>query len=192
MLKTYSIFAKKNENNKRFKDFDMFIDINRIGAKGLVLEDSVVMDENLLIETDSFFLDEVNYAVHMTREGEKIRTRGRVQTTLSLRCVSCLVSYEEKVDSTFDIILFPVRLLPADHQAALNADEMEYMFFEGEEVDLERVLMEQINLFIPLNPMCSPYCKGMCPNCGKNLNDENCQCENSMTEMSILFDKFKR
>jgi uncharacterized protein len=170
----------------------MFIDINRIGAKGLLLSDKVGMDENLLIETDSYFLDEIEYSVNLTRDGEKVRARGQVKTLLSLRCVSCLDNYEAQVDSTFDIILFPVGLLAEHQQTALNSDEMEYMFFEGEEIDLERVLMEQINLYIPLNPTCSPYCKGMCPNCGKNLNDENCQCENSMTEMSILFDKFKR
>jgi uncharacterized protein len=169
----------------------MLIDINKIGTKGLWMQDTIAMDEHLLIEEGSFFLEELDYSIHFIREGAKIKAKGRVQTALSLRCVSCLENFDLKVDSTFDIILFPVQLVDVSH-AALSPDEMEYIFFDGEEIDLERILMEQVNLFIPFNPTCSPYCKGICPYCGVNLNFESCQCENSLTGMGVLFDKIKR
>lgn len=169
----------------------MLIDINKIGPKGLWMQDTIAMDENLLIEEGSFFLEDLDYSTHFIREGSKIKAKGRVRTALSLRCVSCLENFDLKVDSTFDIILFPVQLVDVNH-AALSPDEMEYIFFDGEEIDLERILMEQVNLFIPFNPTCSPYCKGICPYCGANLNFESCQCENSLSEMGVLFDKIKR
>jgi len=169
----------------------MFIDVNEIEAKGLWLEDSVALDDRLLIEEESYFLRDVDYAVHLIREGQKIKAIGRVRTTLSLRCVSCLENFDLDVDSRFDIILFPAQLIDVNH-AALNPDEMEYIFFEGEEIDLERILLEQVNLFVPFNPICSPHCKGICPNCGANLNYENCHCEHPVNEMSLLFDKLKR
>jgi len=169
----------------------MVIDINKIGTRGLRLQDTIALDENLLIEEGSFFLDELDYTIHFVREGSKIKAKGEVQTTLSLRCINCLENFDLNVDSTFDIILFPVQLVDVGH-ATLSPDEMEYIFFDGEEIDLERILMEQVNLFIPFNPTCSPYCKGICPNCGVNLNFESCQCENSLSEMGLLFDKIKR
>ena len=169
----------------------MFIDIHRIGATGLSLQDSVELDESQLIEEDSFFLERVEYYVYLTREREKIRARGQIKTTLSLRCVYCLENFDQEVDSKFDIILFPVGLIEVTN-SALDSDEMEYIFFDGEEIDLEKILMEQINLFIPYNPTCSPYCKGICPTCGVNLNREECRCENVISEMTLLFDKIKR
>jgi len=169
----------------------MQIDINKIGTKGLLLEDRVELDDHLLIEDESFFLDGVDFSVYLTREKEKIRVRGQIRTILSLRCVDCLENYELKVNSRFDIILFPVSLIKSA-DAALTTDEMEYIFYDGEEIDLEKILMEQVNLFIPFNPTCSPGCKGICPNCGANLNYEECQCEHPQTEMSLLFNRLKR
>jgi len=169
----------------------MYIDINKIGVKGLLLEDRVELDDHLLIEGESFFLDGVDFSVYFTREKEKIRARGQIRTVLSLRCINCVESYELKVNSKFDIILFPVYLIKST-DTALTTDEMEYIFFDGEEIDLEKILMEQVNLFIPFNPTCTPDCKGICPNCGANLNYEECQCEHPFTEMSLLFNKLKR
>jgi uncharacterized protein len=169
----------------------MYIDINKIGIKGLLLEDRVELDDHLLIEEESFFLDRLDFSVYFTREKEKIRARGQIRTVVSLRCVNCLDNYELKVNSRFDIILFPVYLLKST-DTALTTDDMEYIFFDGEEIDLEKILMEQVNLFIPFNPTCTPDCKGLCPNCGANLNYEECQCEQPLTEMSLLFNRLKR
>ncbi len=168
----------------------MFIDVKRISGKGLSLDDSVELDENLLIEEDSYFLENVDYHIFLKREGSQIKAKGRVKTMISLRCVSCLENFELKVNSRFDIILFPVNR-GAMNSTALNPEDMEYIFYEGDQIDLEKILMEQVNLFIPFNPICSPACKGICPNCGQNLNYHKCQCENSLSDLNFLFDKLK-
>ncbi len=171
----------------------MFIDINKIGIKGLLLEDSIEPDEELLIEEDSFFADALKYSVQLSRDGQKIRARGEIRTVLSLRCVGCLENFEQDLESNFDLILFPVHLVDTGH-SALRTDEMEYIFYEGDEIDLEKILMEQVNLFVPYNPTCSDHCKGICPNCGTNLNYEECHCENTFKEndMNLFFSKLKR
>jgi len=169
----------------------MYIDVNQIGGKGLLLDDSLELDENLLVEEDSFFLDDVEYNVFLKREGNQINARGRIRTAVSLQCVTCLENYELKINSKFDIILFPIDLIEMTN-AALNPEEMEYIFYEGERVDLTKILVEQVNLFIPFNPQCSPDCRGICANCGMNLNYNKCKCENSLNEVSFLFDKIKR
>jgi len=173
------------------KDSNMFIDTNKIGAKGLLLEDSMTPDRALLIEEGSCFAEALDYTVHFTRDGQKIRAKGHLNTLLSIPCVNCLENFQYKVDSSFDLILFPVQLIDVNH-SALKSDEMEYIFFEGDEIDLEKVLMEQVNLFVPINPICNDHCKGICPNCGTNLNYEECHCENTVkkNDMSLFFSKF--
>lgn len=169
----------------------MFIEIDKIGSKGLELNDRVALDEDMLIEEESFFLDEIAYRVRLSREGSKVRAKGSLRTLVSLPCVGCLEPYDLKIDSRFDIILFPVELVEMTN-ASLSNDDMEYIFFEGDRIDLAKILMEQVNLFIPYKPVCSPECKGLCPTCGANLNYESCQCETATKEVSFLFNKIKR
>jgi uncharacterized protein len=169
----------------------MFIEIDKISSNGLALNDSVALDENLLIEDESFFLEDIVYDIKLSREGNKIKAKGTLNTLVSIRCVGCLDPFDLRINSSFDIILFPVELA-AGNDSSLNADDMEYIFFEGDHIDLAKILMEQVNLFIPYRPLCNNGCRGLCPNCGANLNYENCQCENSSREVNFLFDKIKR
>jgi uncharacterized protein len=169
----------------------MYIEIDQISPKGLVLNDSVALTEDMLLEDESFFLDEIVYNIHLNRDGSKIRARGRIKTMISIPCVNCLEPFDLKIDSSFDIILFPAELIEMTN-ASLTSDDMEYIFFEGDRIDLMKILMEQVNLFIPYKPVCSPDCRGLCPSCGANLNNESCQCEASLNEVSFLYNKIKR
>lgn len=169
----------------------MLINTDKIGKKGLTLSDSIEMDENLLIEEDGFFLQNLKYNILFTRDGNKINAKGKINTSVSLKCVRCLDNFELKINSNFDIILFPTNLVDFSN-VSLNAEDMEYIFFEGNKIDLLKILMEQVNLFIPFNPICDRDCKGICPVCGMNLNYEECKCESSVSELNSLFNKIKR
>jgi hypothetical protein len=50
-------------------------------------------------------------------------------------------------------------------------------FFEGDGLFLADVLAEQVNLAIPMKIICRSDCRGLCPHCGANLNNEECRCE---------------
>ena len=169
----------------------MIIDVKRIDETGFKLNDSVELDESLLIEDGGFFLDNVDYNLFFQRDGKKIKVKGKIKSAVSLKCIRCLEYYELKINSKFDIILFPSDLMEITG-TALNTDEMEYIFYEGEQIDLDKVLIEQVNLFIPYNPICENNCKGICPNCGMNLNKYECKCDNTADEINIIFNKIKR
>jgi len=180
---------KEGPKVEKKKDPKMFIDAKRIGLKGLKLENSVELNEELLIEEESYFSESLDFAIQFTREREKIRARGHIRTKLSLRCVCCLEGFDLPVDSSFDLILFPVSQIDVNH-TVLNENEMEYIFYEGDEIDLEKILIEQVNLSVPYRPNCDDSCKGICPNCGTNLNNEECHCKNTFEENELnLFNK---
>lgn len=168
----------------------MTINANKITEIGLFIEDNVEMDENLLVEDDSYFLENIGYSIKLVRDGEKINAKGIIKTTVSVRCTRCLENYNLKVNSKFDIILFPANLIELS-SVALDNDDMEYIFYENDNIDIEKILIEQINLFIPPNPVCLEQCKGICPTCGTNLNDNTCNCENSLHEVSFFVNKIK-
>ncbi len=170
----------------------MLIELDKIGPKGLLLDDSMALEEGLLIEEESFFNDDISYKIQLTREADKrVKAKGSIKSNVSMRCVNCLDYYELNIHSHFDIILFPYHLIDTIN-SGLSQDEMEYIFFEGDKIDLKKILMEQVNLFVPIRPICSHDCKGLCSYCGANRNHESCQCKNSTKEISFLFNKLKR
>ncbi len=169
----------------------MLIDIKKITSEGLSLSDHIELEENLLIEDGGYFIEDLHYNAFFVRHGDQIIVKGKIKTSLSLRCVRCLENFELKVNSRFDIILFPANLIHIS-SLHLNDDDMEYIFYEGNKIDIEKILMEQVNFFVPFNPLCHSACKGICPVCGVDLNHESCKCENSFNEMSLLIDKVKR
>jgi uncharacterized protein len=169
----------------------MIINVNRISEQGHALNDTIDIDSALLLEEDSFFLEGLNYQVFLKRENQRIQAQGKIKTAISLACVRCLDQFELKINSRFDIILFPKELVDL-RSTSLDEDELEYIFFENDQIDLEKILIEQVNLFIPFKPICDPGCKGICPGCGVNLNHSACPCEEAKNEIKFLFEKVKR
>ncbi len=169
----------------------MIISVNKISDKGYALNDSIDLDNSHLIEEGSFFLESVDYQVLLKRQDQRIQAQGNIQTAISLVCVRCLEQFELKIHSRFDIILFPKELVEP-HSTALDEDDLEYIFFENDQIDLEKILVEQVNLFIPFKPVCRADCKGICPGCGANLNRGACPCDQAKNEIKFLFEKVKR
>jgi uncharacterized protein len=64
-----------------------------------------------------------------------------------------------------------------EDEMKLNLDDTEVAFFEGDGLFLADVLAEQVNLALPMKTICSSDCRGLCPHCGVNLNNEECRCE---------------
>jgi uncharacterized protein len=61
-------------------------------------------------------------------------------------------------------------------ELSVTAAEAEVGYYQGEGVLLEDVLREQVLLALPLKAICREDCKGLCPHCGRNLNQELCNC----------------
>lgn len=64
-----------------------------------------------------------------------------------------------------------------DDGVELEADQLDVLPYDGEQVDLEPLLREQLVLAVPYAPLCREDCKGLCPQCGIDRNAETCACE---------------
>ena len=94
---------------------------------------------------------------------------GTVKSQLRLECVRCL-----------DPFILPVTLELAETFRMPGTDPTPgaiYAVGEDGELDLEPLIRELAWLAMPMKPLCDPACKGLCPHCGVNLNNESCQCE---------------
>lgn len=169
----------------------MIINVNKISDKGYALNDTIEIDHSQLLEDGSYFLENVEFQVFFKRQDRRIQAQGRIRTSISLVCVRCLEPFDLKIHSRFDVILFPKDMVE-QRSTALGDEELEYIFYENDQIDLEKILVEQVNLFVPFKPVCRTECRGICPGCGANLNRGACPCDQAKNEIQFLFEKVKR
>ena len=100
----------------------------------------------------------VEYDFFVQLVGHELVVQGRVSAELAVTCGRCAEIYS-------------TNLVISDF---LRASEIQ----PGQEsVDLTDDIREEVLLHLPHYPVCRPECKGLCPQCGRNLNDGACGCQ---------------
>ena len=109
------------------------------------------------------------------RNGDRITIRGRIQATLAVECARCLKRLELPVDAPFDQFSERSGTGSRRDEEALERDD--YMtFHDGRRLDLSEQVRETLLLEVPITPWCRDDCKGLCPRCGVDLNEQPCAC----------------
>jgi uncharacterized protein len=105
-----------------------------------------------------------------------IRLRGRLSAGLELQCARCLEPVKQDVKRDFELLYRPLGADAGRDELSVTDAEAEIGYYQGEGLELADVLREQVLLALPLKIVCRENCKGLCPQCGKNLNQEQCSC----------------
>jgi uncharacterized protein len=106
-----------------------------------------------------------------------IRLRGRLSAGFELNCARCLEPVAQDVKRDFELLYRPLGTDAGRDELSVTDAEAEIGYYQGEGLLLEDVLREQVLLALPLKVTCSEDCKGLCPHCGTNLNQEQCSCQ---------------
>ncbi len=117
----------------------------------------------------------LTWQVDVTNTGEAFLVMGTIKGSASALCGRCLeevrVSLSGQIDGYYLI----------DAQSAEDLEDMEGDEFEllpeDEVIDLEVPIKAALLLDLPLVPLCDEDCKGLCLDCGSNLNEGACSCE---------------
>jgi len=113
---------------------------------------------------------------------EDIRLIGRVEAQLEFSCARCLEPVGHKVDKSFDVIFRPQGVDRRADEVSISEAETEIGYYQGDGMLLEDALREQVLLATPVRALCREDCKGLCPQCGRNLNLEQCHCEQQVSD----------
>ena len=105
-----------------------------------------------------------------------IRVAGDLATRVEVACARCLEPVARDLARNFDLLYRPQGADAGKEELSVTAAEAEVSYYQGEGLLLEDVLREQVLLALPLKAICREDCKGLCPHCGKNLNQEQCNC----------------
>jgi uncharacterized protein len=118
----------------------------------------------------------VSLAFDIRKDKQTFHLNGRVQTTAELPCSRCLEPYTHPVDAVFDLRYQPQTANTGADEREIAEDDLSTAFYENEQIDLGHMMREQLLLSLPMKPLCSEECKGLCPVCGTNLNRSACDC----------------
>jgi uncharacterized protein len=95
----------------------------------------------------------------------------------TLNCQRCLEPVAQPVEGQLDLLFMPGAQPPAAPEHALAEEELGVVEVDEDAVvELRPLLLEQIQLNVPMKPLCRPDCAGLCPTCGANLNEGQCGC----------------
>ena len=109
-------------------------------------------------------------------EGE-VRIRGTLDVLMRADCDRCLGEALFPLQAQLDLFYRPMTDIARDEEIGIDEGEAEIGFYEGEGMELEDILREQILLLLPMQKVCREECKGICPICGKDRNETACQCK---------------
>lgn len=113
---------------------------------------------------------DVAFDGRVTNKGEGIfEVDGTYQTRLKLNCSRCLTPFELPVCGEIHALYGSSAEEDADGELTVRS-------FSGEEIELDELLLSEINFALPMQPLCREDCRGLCPECGTNLNNGACTC----------------
>jgi len=124
----------------------------------------------------------VALSVSVRKDRMQFRLVGRVRTTVELTCSRCLEAYEMPVEEAFDVLYLPHSAGAAGEERMVEDDDLSTAFYEDNVIDLGQLMQEQCYLAVPMKPLCREDCRGLCPECGANLNTETCECRQTWVD----------
>ena len=140
---------------------------------------TLVPSESLDLDyEEAQFIKPLSCSVGVFRQGgDNIYVTTDVATTISVECRRCINPFEVNITTTLDL-LFSI----GDTSSEPDGDDERY--YDGEILDISEDVRRALVLEIPTWSLCSEVCKGLCPECGTDLNMTECSCE--MTDESSL------
>ncbi|HVL81568.1 MAG TPA: DUF177 domain-containing protein [Actinomycetota bacterium] len=99
-------------------------------------------------------------------DGESVHVRGEISGRLVVTCRRCLNEASAPFKAEVSEVYRPTH----------DVWEEGYVVTDGKQVDLGVLTHEGVLLEMPINPTCREDCAGLCPSCGKDLNEGDCGC----------------
>jgi len=124
---------------------------------------------------DFGFPGAVHVALTYYRAGSELFFAGELIAPVIGYCGRCLEEFRSSISRHFALVFVP-RHNEAAARKWEGEEEVEWAYYQGDYVDLSPLVREQILLSLPTRPLCDEDCKGLCPNCGSNLNLGPCAC----------------
>jgi len=108
--------------------------------------------------------------------GAEVFVNGHIDTRAQVECDRCLQPVELPINAVFTLEYITGQDYQSSQVAELTDEAMSVSVFDGEAIDVDEIVKEQILLAVPSRMLCRDDCKGICPECGMDRNTGECSC----------------
>jgi uncharacterized protein len=179
-LSENSLKKLTNEPETRYNNFCLFgvisllLKVQELVSRQQPVELKGTLDTSEIFRNSPEYtpLKPLEYDVTAQATDGRIVVSGRISSSIRMQCSRCLDPVDERIDIPFEEHFRIVK----DGEAELNEDD-EAVPVTGERIDLEPLLAEELMVQLPYAPLCKEDCKGLCPKCGTNWNEQSCGCK---------------
>ena len=127
------------------------------------------------------FTAPIRTALRALRIGDMVEIEGDFKTSVCLPCSRCLRLFETLLKSYFSLTYMRREAELGENseprEVELNAEDMGMVYFQGDKINLKETIQEQVLMELPFRVLCKQGCKGLCPGCGADLNQDRCDCD---------------
>ncbi|MEW6685781.1 MAG: DUF177 domain-containing protein [Candidatus Edwardsbacteria bacterium] len=131
--------------------------------------------------------DEIRGRLRLTKTGDNLSLLGKVEFTTEMECSRCLNRYQRELVGEVDIlyqktpphIKYAKSMSKHTRKVELTTEELKVVEYSSTNLNLSPQVREAIILALPLKSLCKEDCQGLCPKCGKNLNEGMCNCSDN-------------
>lgn len=130
----------------------------------------VTSTEKLDLEGEGPWIsNEIKVTGELTNNGRVLKIKGVIHATAKHQCNYCLEDFITPMEIPFSDNYQDESMKEID-------DETDLAYYNGDEIDIADLVRESMILAEPLRVVCSKSCRGLCPQCGINLNVSKCSC----------------
>jgi uncharacterized protein len=108
--------------------------------------------------------------------------KARLSYEQTLSCNRCLKPIAEHAEPEVELMVVVERPRATAGEHELKEDDLGVLTVEGEILETDPILLEQLQLNVPMKPLCRPDCQGLCPVCGADRNAGECSCAESTAD----------
>lgn len=128
-------------------------------------------------DTEDFLVEVTSFNADFLPTDAGLYLDLRFEYTFKGACDKCLAESSGEDDGRAGVqIIKPDEEIKFKDEAELGDDDMGISYIENDEIDLHEMVRQEVELELPVRIICKQDCKGLCPECGEDLNEGICEC----------------
>jgi uncharacterized protein len=168
----------------------VFIEIEKLKPEPLHFQHIYGLGELDLEHEDAILAQPVTADFVLTHKQQDLHVAGFVETAIRHKCSRCLKEVQTPLRARFDLFYLPQPAWKKDEEIELKYEDMVVGYYDGISLDVDLLVLEQLELTIPMKYVCREECRGLCPDCGRDLNEGPCSCKTAAPDsrLAVLLD----
>lgn len=164
----------------------MKLDVSHVLETGLEVNVELDAREVDIADAEAELARNLQLRGRVLNAGEEMVLEGVLRGAFSLTCSRCSKRFVQPFDFEVSAVYVQTPESQPEARGERTSQDDTRINFLGDEIDLLSGIREDLLLNIPLKPLCRENCRGLCPQCGTDLNEGECTCQKETVDPRLV------